>query len=163
MRIKWWVERSHGSLQAAPSSYLGFDTTPLCCLRMRAYLLPLFPPGDTPQAWQSFLPYKLQLAAVLADCGQVSRALQYCSNIDAALRAAAAQAGSSSSTPSGIPPSLMVMASQLEALRERLSTHAAAHNIKVIEWRRMGHAAADTVCVCGWFGRSAVCVVWKRL
>jgi hypothetical protein len=80
------------------------------------------------------MPYKLQAAAVLADYGHVSRALQYCSTLDAGLRAAAAAAAASSASrdqQAGIPPSLILMANQLEGLRERLATHAAAHNIKV--------------------------------
>lgn len=86
--------------------------------------------GDAGQAWLAFLPYKLQLAAVLADYGQVSRALHYCALVDTAIRAAVASKGGPAST-GGIPPFLLVMTSQLESLRERLSVHAAAHNIKV--------------------------------
>lgn len=90
------------------------------------------------------MPYKLQAAAVLADYGHVSRALQYCSALDAGLRAAAQAAASSGSRDqqAGIPPSLILMANQLEGLRERLATHAAAHNIKV----RGGVACLLRVC-----------------
>lgn len=100
---------------------------------VRVYMCVMCAAGDPPQAWAPFMPYKLQLAANLADYGHVSRALQYCSTLDAALRAAA-QAGSTGSrdAQSGIPPSLILMANQLEGLRERLSVHAAAHNIKVM-------------------------------
>jgi hypothetical protein len=54
------------------------------------------------------------------------------STLDSALRAAAQAGGAGGrDAQSGIPPSLILMANQLEGLRERLSVHAAAHNIKV--------------------------------
>ena len=82
--------------------------------------------GEPLPPWLPLLPYKLQMAVLLADAGAVSRALQYCAVVDNALRPLVARGG-----PAALPPFLLVTASQAEALRERLVGHAAALGLRV--------------------------------
>ena len=83
--------------------------------------------ADPSQPWVGYLPFKLQLAGLLAEYGQVAKALHYCTAVEAAIRALSGGAGRG-----GLPPgNLMLLAGQVELMRERLVQHAQICKIKV--------------------------------
>lgn len=73
--------------------------------------------GPDPQPVLALLPFKVVYAARLAEMGMINDALLYCQAVEGVLKNAKVN--------------MAICSQQLAILKERLQTHAAAHNIKV--------------------------------
>ncbi|GAX81069.1 hypothetical protein CEUSTIGMA_g8504.t1 [Chlamydomonas eustigma] len=106
------------------------------------------------ESWSLLLlplqPYKLLYAHMLAECGLVSEALTYCQALDSALKMAPGNR---------VPPGFVVLARELEGLRERLLAFATARSLPM----STASGGADTTAASGNKGETSLNKIGKFL